>query len=506
MSNRSVDTETASQAAVWWALAILLSLRLLSLGLYPLMDNTEARYAEIARVMLSLGDWITPWYVSHVPFWGKPPLSFWSTALSFGVFGVTEFAARLPHFLAALLVGWLVWGWAVQRSRQQALAAVALLAGCSLMLISAGAVMTDMTLVVGTTLTMRGFWLGLHGDDAQRQREGWLFFLGLAVGLLAKGPLVLVLAGLPLGLWTLRNRQLGRVWRDLPWLRGSLAVLLLVGPWYAAAEMRTPGFLDYFLLGEHWHRFVTPGWTGDRYGMAHSAPWGSIWLYAGVAVLPWSLLLPLAWWRWRKAALTNRAVRATRAAPTIPASDKPLQRYWFLWGLTPAVFFTFAGNILWTYVLPALPPLALLGANWLSRQPDVRFVNRWLTGGLITSALLFTGFVGGLNLQRTEDWHTTQHLIAHYAELNTRGSALVFYPERPYSAAFYSRGRAEQIAQASALRSRLAGQPTFLAIKTSAMDTLPPEVRARLQWQAQHGDYTLFLVDAEAAPVPMPTE
>lgn len=500
MKSGPVRTDTQSQVTVGWALAILLGLRLLSLGLYPLMDNTEARYAEIARVMFALGDWVTPWHDSGVPFWGKPPLSFWSTALSFAMFGVNEFAARLPHFLAALLVGWLVWGWAVRQSRQEAIAAVALLGASSLMLISAGAVMTDMMLAVGTTLAMRGFWLGLHGDERQRRREGWLFFFGLAVGLLAKGPLVLVLAGLPLGLWTLFNRQLGRVWRDLPWLRGTLLIGLLVGPWYAAAELRTPGFLDYFLLGEHWHRFVTPGWAGDRYGGAHSAARGSIWVYAWVALLPWSLLLPLAWWRWRKTVVTPAANRTDRAVLTAPTPDKSLQLYWVWWSLAPLAFFTLAGNILWTYVLPALPPLALLGASWLSTQQDVRRVNRLLTGGLVTSALLFTGFVGGLNLQRTEDWHTTQHLIAHYAVLNTQGNALAFYPARPYSAAFYSRGQAEQITQPARLLTRLTAQSLFLAVKTSAMDTLPPQVRTRLLWQAQHGDYTLFYTGTGTPP------
>lgn len=496
MKNRPVRTATEARAMVVWALALLLGLRLFSLGLYPLMDNTEARYAEISRVMFSLGDWITPWYDGQVPFWGKPPLSFWTTALSFSLFGVNEFAARLPHYLAALGVGWLVWGWAIQRSQQEALAAVALLAGCSLMLISAGAVMTDMTLLVGCTLTMRGFWLGLHGDDAtRRRRERWLFFFGLAVGLLAKGPLVLVLAGLPLGLWTLLNRELARVWRDLPWIRGTLLLLLLVGPWYVAAEIRTPGFLDYFLLGEHWHRFVTPGWTGDRYGVAHVAPRGSIWLYAWVAVLPWSVLVPLAWWRWRPFA--GRGVDSVPPVSPGRGQHRALQRYWLLWSLTPAVFFTLAGNILWTYVLPALPALALLGADWLTRRPDQRRVNRLLTLGLALTVLLLAGFVGALNSRQAQDWHTTRNLVAHAAALNgadpsARQRDLIFYPERPYSAAFYSRGRAGQISRASDLLPRLTAQPAFLAIRTSAVPALPPELQARLQWQARHGEYTLF--------------
>lgn len=474
---------------VGWALAVLLGVRLLSLGLYPLMDNTEARYADISRVMFVLGDWVTPWFDVGVPFWGKPPLSFWTTAVSYSVFGVNEFAARLPHFLAALGVGWLAWGWALQRSRQEALTAAALLAGCSLMLVSAGAVMTDMTLAVGTTLAMRGFWLGLHGMAGQRQREGWLFFIGLSIGLLAKGPLVLVLAGLPLGLWTLFNRQLGRVWRDLPWLRGGLLMLLLAGPWYALAEWRTPGFLDYFLLGEHWHRFVTSGWIGDRYGVAHSARWGSIWLYALVAVLPWALLLPLAGWAWRPAT-------AQAAAP-----EPALQRYLILWSLAPLVFFTFARNILWTYALPALPALALLGAGWLNRRADPQRVNRLLTGGLLLSAALFAGFVMFMNMKSMEDFHTTRALVAHTAELNnTHRSAppkpLVFYPARPYSAAFYSRGQAEQITSAEALHARLLKQAVYLAVDTRSAAALPATLPTSLHSEpvARHGDYSLLLI------------
>ncbi len=491
----SLSALARSQARVGWALAVLLGLRLLSLGLYPLTDNTEARYAEIARVMVALGDWITPWFDRGVPFWGKPPLSFWTTAASFSVFGVNEFAARLPHLLAALCVGWLVWGWARLRTRQEALTALALLAGSCLMLIAAGAVMTDMTLVLGTTLALRGFWLGLHGEATQRRREAWLFFLGLAVGLLAKGPLVLVLAGLPLGLWTLWSRQLGRVWRELPWLCGGLTVLLLVAPWYVAAEMRTPGFLDYFLVGEHWHRFVTPGWSGDRYGGAHSAARGSIWLYAWVAALPWSVLLPLAWWRWRRA-----GVKAPVATIAAEADGSARQRYLLLWSLAPLVFFTFAGNILWTYVLPALPPLALLAARVLSRQPDLPRVNRLLSWGLGLSALLFAGFVAGLNLNQAQDWHTTRQLVAHYDALNTDRGALIFYPVRPYSAAFYSHGRAEQVAQAADLLMRVTQPPSFLAVKTSLLATLPAPVQAQWHALARHGDYTLGWIGPRVAP------
>lgn len=496
MSKGMARREASSETLVGWMIAILLGVRLVSLGLYPLMDKTEARYAEISRVMFSLGDWITPWYNTNIPFWGKPPLSFWATAASFGVLGVNEFAARLPHFLAALGVGWLVWNWARRHARQEALTAIALLAGCSLMLVAAGAVMTDMVLALGTTLTMRGFWLGLHGDEDQQRREGWLFFLGLAIGLLAKGPLVLVLAGLPLGLWTLWSRQLLPVWRKLPWVGGTLLTLLLAGPWYLAAETRTPGFLDYFLLGEHWHRFVTPGWAGDRYGGAHSARWGSIWAYAWVASLPWSVLVPVAWWRW------HRAAAKRPLEPATPARDEvPLQRYLALWSLAPLVFFTFAGNILWTYVLPALPALTMLGAAWLSRRQEPQRINSLLVSGLTMSTLLFAGFVGVLNLKQDEDLQTTKRLIAHSVALDGDQRPLFFYPVRPYSAAFYSRGKARQISQPADLLPRLMQQPAYLAVKTGDVSGLPPEARTQLKPLAQHGSYTLFSMGT-AAPAP----
>lgn len=182
-----------TERLVLLALVAVVLMRLLTLGLYPLTDTTEARYAEVARKMVELGDWITPWYDYGVPFWAKPPLSTWLTAASFKVFGLNEFAARLPHFVLAVATGWLVWDWLRQRDRRQALLGVAMLYGAILFLVSSGAVMTDMALALGTTLAMRGLWLGVFGAPGRRGLECWLAFVGLAIGLLAKGPVALVL-------------------------------------------------------------------------------------------------------------------------------------------------------------------------------------------------------------------------------------------------------------------------------------------------------------------------
>lgn len=475
--------KTVEQGGRWllWAVVSLVVLRLISLGLYPLMDTTEARYAEIGRKMVELGDWVTPWYDYGVPFWGKPPMSFWLTAISFRIFGINEFAARLPHLLAGLLVAWIVWGWAVQTGRTVAVYSMALLAGAVLFLISSGAVMTDMSLAIGTTLTMRGFWLGMFGAPEASRREGWLFFLGLAIGLLAKGPLIFVIAGVPIGLWTLFSGQLLNVWRTLPWVRGFLLVAALSVPWYVMAEQHTPGFLNYFIVGEHWHRFLTPGWKGDLYGNAHVSRRGTIWLLGLVACLPWTFILPLIAWRQKG------------EKRQLLSNDGPWIRYLLLWGLTPCVFFTFAGNILATYVLPGLPALALLGAYWLARQPQPGKVEKWLAGGLAFTAVLFVAVLLVINFSGKFEKQSAKALVMDYMSRRSGAEALVMMGDQTiYSPAFYTQGKLVRVNDAALLEQRLDQSAVFVALRPFQAAELPEALRQRLQPLATHGDYVLY--------------
>ena len=263
-------------------LVAIVALRLATLGAYPLLDPTESRYAEIARKMLETGDWLVPQVDYGVPFWGKPPLSTWLSAIAMAVFGVNEFAARLPSFLLMSGCGILVYRLAALRAgADAALWALTAFAATGLVFISAGAVMTDPALAFATTLSMAGFWIAVDGHESMRRTAGYAFFLGLAAGLLAKGPVAVVLTMLPVGAWTLWTGQWRVVWTRLPWLAGTLLTVALAVPWYWAAERASPGFLDYFLVGEHWKRFVESGWKGDLYGQAHARPRGTIWLSVG---------------------------------------------------------------------------------------------------------------------------------------------------------------------------------------------------------------------------------
>ena len=447
-------------------------------------------------MMVELGDWVTPWIDYGEPFWGKPPLSFWMTAASFKVFGVSAFAARLPQWLCGGLIAWVVWSWLAQRCRREALYGLALLTGSVLFFVAVGLVLTDIALALGTTLAMRGFWLALHGTPAARFREQCLFFVGIAIGLMAKGPVAAALIGIPTAVWTLGAGGVGRVLRAIGWGRGLLLTFALVVPWYVWAEVRTPGFLEYFLVGENWHRFVTPGWRGDLYGTAHAFPRGSIWLFAFACFLPWSVLVPFVVWRWRHDAIP--------AAP----EDRSLYTYLLLWALTPCVFFTWAGNILWTYVLPGLPALAMVTALWLARLPRRPLLDRLLAGGVAFTALIVLVLVAGINLGGWADSKSTQALVSDYESNRSSDEALVFLGRRPFSGSFYSHGRAESVCCSIDLELRLSRGPAFVAVKSDDLDRLPEALLSRLRFVSRHGDYRLFLArprpeDTPAADAPL---
>jgi len=506
----TADSSRLFRRAVPVLIGLLLLARLIGMAVVPLMDTTEARYGETGRIMAELNDWITPWFDYGVPFWGKPPLSFWVTAASFKAFGVSEFTARLPHLAISLfivsLAGWL----AARRDRDAALPTVALMAGSFLYFISAAVVMIDMELILGTTLAMGGFWLALEAPDSRstgrtvvhsRAFAGSLFFGGIILGLLAKGPVALVMAGIPTLCWTAYNRRWADVWRGLPWLSGVALTLLLALPWYWLAEQRTPGFLEYFLVGEHWHRYVTPGWTGDRYGNPHYFPMGTIWGFGVIDTLPWSLLLPFAAWGWRKEikasaqAIMGNAAAGAAAGPGRAASDgmvgqarfirsdeRVWQGYLLIWALTPLLFFTFARNIMLPYVMPGLPAAAILAGGWLARQRrQGHQIDRWLAGGLLITLLVMCG-VAVQNFSQPDKMQrkSLKTMLAAYdqararpaplpaanapgVELTTTDGPLIFIWARPFSAQFYSHGQAIKMASDDEAWRRIGSSAAYVA-------------------------------------------
>lgn len=482
------DTRQTLGTATTCVLVFLIVLRLASLAGYPLMDTTEGRYGEIARKMAERGDWITPWFTDSEPFWGKPPLAFWLTAASMRIFGVNEFAARLPHFLMAAAIVVLTFGWARRAGMRRPVYVLPLLATTVLFWMVSGAVTTDMALCLGTALSMRGFWLALQGPAEHRRRETWIFFAGLWITLLAKGPVGCVLILLPVGVWSLWTRQARSVWRAVPWLRSGALLVAVAAPWYAFAEARTPGFLDYFFIGEHWNRFVVAGWQGDRYGSAHAFPRGTIWLFLAGAIFPWSIVVPLAAWRARERKSTSLQVDGASDTQAQPS----FMRYLLICGLAPCVVFTAAGNILWTYVLPGLPPLALAAALWLGPRDD-GFARRALLAGTLLATALFVGRLLDLTAGGRAEAKSAEAVVQLYRAQLQPEAPLAFVQERMFSAAFYSAGQALHIADPLQLAHERPHELLFVAMPRVALAQLPKAVWPCLQVVGDAGSYRLFL-------------
>lgn len=417
-----------------FALLTALGLRLLVTGLYPLMDTTEARYGEVVRIMLELNDWVTPWFDYDDPFWGKPPLAFWASAIGGKLLGLSEFALRLPQWILSCLVMINLWYLASQRSHREALWAVAILAGGWMFFATSALIMTDMGLTLGITMAMVGFWRSLQSEKfAITNFDQLLLFSGLAIAILAKGPVSLALAITPIFLWCLWQRRLVEVISKFPWFFGGLLVTALTLPWFIWAELRTPGFLHYFVFEEHINRFFFPDIQDARFGSPHLEPKGKIWAFYAAAVLPWLIIFPMLW-------LTDKMKRQ----PAKPIENEGWASYLLLFALTPGLLFTFSGSILPAYVLPGLPAAAMLMAIWLGARQRDQQNNLLVSAGVLSTVLVFA-ILFYVNASSGDfDRRSTKALHADHAALSN-GDPIFYFGNIPFSARFYSQGQAQRI-------------------------------------------------------------
>jgi len=448
-------------------------IRLLTLPFYPILDRTEARYAYIGELMVQTGNWITPFIDHGVPYWAKPILAFWLTAASYTLFGVNAFAARLPNFLiyAATLGLVFVLG-RDQHDRKFGLAATCIFASTSLAFYLGGTVMTDPALMLGVTLVMTGFWKSVAQPTDNTGLWGYLFFIGAAVGVLAKGPIGVVLPGISIMVWATMHREWPEVWRRLPWLTGTVLTLLLVVPWYVLAEIRTPGFLRYFIIGEHFERFLVPHWTGDLYGGGRPRPWGTIWLFGVIASLPWSVAWPLLLIRPRaRQELFNKKVLRDRWLT-----------YLALWILAPLVLFTFAANILITYVAPGLAAFALLTVEAFRRSGEEPDRNGFAATAGMVPVLFLAAVIAVLIDPGSRYVRTQAGIIATYKRLTKeRPADIVYVVNKPYSADYYTAGNAKYVHGSSGMVSSLAKGNPYFVVPDDVYPRLPDQLRQRLE-------------------------
>jgi 4-amino-4-deoxy-L-arabinose transferase-like glycosyltransferase len=445
----------------WLTLATVLLLPLASMAIVPLYDTSEPRYAEIARIMAQTGDWITPWFSPGVPFWGKPPLSFWAQALSMKTFGLNEFAARFPSWLCLLLSnGILLAGLRSLLGPRIAFLSAIVYSTCTLVYISSGAVLTDPFLALGTTLSLVSFAVVIHmrgqalmeiGDERNEladtrgkfSYQWWQygFFVGLAVGLLAKGPLAVVVSIAPVAVWYVLNRKVISTSTVLPWSKGLALMAVLCVPWYVLAEIKTPGFLNYFIVGEHFRRFLDPGWSGDLYGSAHRRVYGTIWLYWIPASFPWGGVM---------LGVIIGALRSVRLRSALKATARyPFFSYWLASALFTPLLFTFSANILWTYLLPSLAGFSILVAI-MTDQIEKQFGDKKI--GVFTRtvwvACIVPVVILGLSITvwaKPDLRNTERSLVRYVTQQGEPAIPLRYFSTLPFSAQFYSAGQAREL-------------------------------------------------------------
>lgn len=316
------------------------------------------------------------------------------------------------------------------------------------------------------------------------------FFVGLAIGLLAKGPLALILVIGPLLPWMIWHRNASKYLGAMPWWRGTLLIIVLSLPWYIAAELKTPGFLNYFIVGEHFLRFIDPGWPGDLYGSAHRRPFGSIWLHWVLASFPWGLIGIYA--------LFARITKQSGRKEIELALHDSRFTYLLCWSLFTPIFFTMAGNTLWTYVLPALPAFAITLASYFVRGEPSDPFRGWHLTGLATAVvplgvLMFTLIF----VAQPERLRTEKALVSYVKKVSHPGDQLMFVGRRSFSGSFYSDGKAglislEQLPGVIAA----ASASIYLAIPKALVEAVEVHLQQEVKASFENRRYVLFKLPA----------
>ncbi len=367
------------------------------LGAIGLTGADEPRYAQIAREMLARHDWVTP-VLNGVPWLEKPVLYYWQAMLAYSVFGVSDWAARIPGAVDATLLVFGLYFAARRLWPAIALNASIIAASSGGLFVFGRAASTDIPLAAAFGLSLL-CWLvwrleslrAIVPDAAALSpacRKLLLagFYVFAALGTLAKGPIAPFLSALVVVVFAAVRRDVGVIRRTL-WLPGLALYLVVALPWYVLVQLSTRTFFRVFIL-EH---------NLNRYGsnvFKHPQP---VWFFLPVMLV---LLLP-----WTVPALAGmaRSVREAFARPSATASNtSPLESdarlLLVLWGLLPVIFFSFSGSKLPGYVLPAVPPFALLAALYLGgpavradhRRPSrvLIILHALVAAGVATAALL----------------------------------------------------------------------------------------------------------------------
>lgn len=323
-----------------------------NIGAWSVTETSEARYAEIAKEMVESGDWMHP-QLMGIYHYHKPPVTYWLTAVSYKVLGISPFSARFLLQIAALLQIWLVYGIAkifFKRSGPAFLAAM-LYASFPTLIIGSRALTTDLYLTLFVLAALYCWFLFLDRRNAMMLIACYIF---LGIGFLTKGPVVLIV---PLLLWAfqglVQKRNLGS------WKTHLLGVILMLGiglSWYLLLEKENDTFLNYFLVKHTIDRFATNAFNRGQ----------PFWFYIAILLgtaFPWIVILV-------KNIPLRKSDLSTQGALLV------------VWVVLPLLFFSMSQSKLVLYILPLYSGLAV-GAiyYWIKMQDAQQKVwERWQFG------------------------------------------------------------------------------------------------------------------------------
>jgi 4-amino-4-deoxy-L-arabinose transferase-like glycosyltransferase len=337
----------AARIALSAAVAALLYLP--GLGRPALWEPDEGRYAEIAREMALYRDYVTP-HLNWELYFEKPPLVYWADAAAIKLLGANEFAVRLPVALATAAevavteaIGEAMFGAATGMLAALALALSPLVFGF------ARFATLDPALAFFLTAALGAFYAAARTSDLGRgagRRWCALSAALLALGTLTKGPVALALGGAIALVWLLAQRRYREIAR-FPYVTCAVIFLAIAAPWFVLAEQRNPDFLRFFFVHEHFERYFTSREHG----------WGPYFFVPVIAagMWPWLYFVPLGVREILRDESEERAARMSSLS------------YLVNWFAVIFIFFSIPRSKLGSYILPALPPVAIVAGYGLTR-------------------------------------------------------------------------------------------------------------------------------------------
>jgi len=398
---------------IWAVLLVMASTR-------PLALPDEGRYAEVGRWMLMSGDWLAP-RLNGLPFFHKPPLLHWLQAGSFSVWGVHAWSARLiPAIHAGLMLLALYFSTRSTQGEKVARQAALILGSSMGFLIGGQYVNHDMLVASWISIAIWAFAGAMLRDGRPDVRLALLGFAACALGLLSKGLIGLVLPGMVMLTWIVWTGQTRRL-LQLPWGRGLLLFGAMGLPWFIAGQQHYPELFNYLIIGQHFSRY-----TGGTFNNQWS--WWFYPVVIAVLIFPWSLILAIG-------AQPGRWLEAWRHERT--ASQQRWSSLLWIWLLVITVFFSLPKSKIVGYILPVMPPMAVLVAMTWQRWSQAGRIKSWWF-----SALLLTSLVLSMAVNWAAGRHTQKHAsldVAQALQCRMAPSERVYVMgDYPYDLPFYA--------------------------------------------------------------------